>query len=239
MSGCIGMNDSAISPDQKQAGAESVKQIGECRRFALLEINHFADEHCTAHVRHHQRHATAHLIIDHALRVAPDDRDKRTAQCRFFKNAICCVHQTLGLHPLLKEPPFVKFVRWHKLQNAHGLVDVEERQARDRVELGMRCRIKLHIAWVDAKMIVRRAGFADGILGEKTAGLAANEFADFREHIGPERGIERRIVNVANKAGQHLLATHGRCGPCGNWEPLGFRLGFQRIQLAHNRTLSS
>jgi len=172
------MHDPAIRRDQEQSGTHAVEHVGKGGGFGLLQIDQLTDQHRAPQMRHHQCHAPPHLVIDDALRFAAKDGDERATQCRFFQNDIGRVDPTLRAHPLQKEAALAKFVIWHKFRNTDDLPDFEERQGRDRIESRMRLRIDLHVTRIDAEDIMRRAGFADGVLGQNPAGLAADEFTD-------------------------------------------------------------
>ena len=43
--------------------------------------------------------------------------------------------------------------------------------------------------------------------GENPAGLAANELANPGQNLGPSRGVQRRILDVADQTGQRLFAA--------------------------------
>ena len=58
------------------------------------------------------------------------------------------------------------------------------------------------------KPIVDANEFGHHVLGSKGAGPAADELGDPRQGIGPERGIQRRIVDAADNAAQLIVFAH-------------------------------
>ena len=174
----------------------------------------------------------SHLVVDDAARFAAQDRDERAARRRFLQNGICRIHQALRPHPLLEETFPAEFVIRHEVRNADDLPGPERRQGRHRVASRMRLVVELHVVGIDAESIMGGAGLADGVLGEKAAGLAAEKHADLGENLGPQRGVQRRIVDMADEPRQHrfvtLIARRRRQGDAADC-----RSGLQSVQSAH------
>src|SRR4051794_7434758 len=87
-------------------------------------------------------------------------------------------------------------------------------------------------------MIMRAAEFADGVLGENAARLAADESADPSENVAPKRRVERRVVDMADERRQRLVVTFGACRPSGYREPAGRRRGCHQIESSQGCSMS-
>jgi hypothetical protein len=66
----------------------------------------------------------------------------------------------------------------------------------------------LHVLEVDADVMVDADEFVHHVLGAKGARLTADELGDPCQRIGPERGIQRRIVDAADNAAQLIVFVH-------------------------------
>ncbi len=96
----------------------------------------------------------------------------------------------------------------HEFRRAHDLPDVEERHTREGIEFPVRFRMHLHVLEVEADVMVDVDEFAHHVLGAKGARLTADELGDLGQRIGPERGIQRRIVDAADNAAQLIVFAH-------------------------------
>jgi hypothetical protein len=90
----------------------------------------------------------------------------------------------------------------YEFRRAHDLPNVEQPHKREGIELPVRFRMHLHVPEVDANEFVHH------VFGAKGARLTADELGDPCQRIGPERGIQRRIVDAADNAAQLIVFAH-------------------------------
>src|SRR6476659_7820507 len=168
------MYDFSLGTDKEDRGAEPIEDIGKGGGFGLPEIDDFAGAHRTAHVRHDETHAPAHFVVDHTARFATNDGKIRAAARCFFEHRICRIDPALWLRPFAVKTASAKFFVRHQVRNAYDLFDFAVGQTRDRIELPIRLRIKLHEIGVDADLIMDIAEFADCVLRQKAGSLTSD-----------------------------------------------------------------
>jgi len=66
----------------------------------------------------------------------------------------------------------------------------------------------LHVLEIEADVTADVDEFVHHVFRAKGARLTADELGDLCERIGPERGIQRRIVDAADNAAQLIVFTH-------------------------------
>src|SRR3974390_3239836 len=97
----IGVDDACISVDQKHRRRKSVERISQRRRLNLVQINNLANVYGAPEMRHQQPHASARLVVDHAIAMVPGHDDGSRASYRFIKDRIEGIAISLRLRPLL------------------------------------------------------------------------------------------------------------------------------------------
>ena len=101
MAAGIGVNDATCCVDEEQPSAETIERIGECCGFRGLEVDHAANQHCTAYVRHDEPHSLTRLIVDETVALVPEDTEHGGARRRFVERGANEIHQALRARPLL------------------------------------------------------------------------------------------------------------------------------------------
>jgi hypothetical protein len=72
----------------------------------------------------------------------------------------------------------------------------------------MGLRIELNEMGIGAAVIVRHAEFADRILREHTAGLAADKVLDFDDDVIPQGRLQSGIVDGLDEVGKYSGLVH-------------------------------
>jgi len=80
----------------------------------------------------------------------------------------------------------------------------------ERVELDVFLEIQVLVEIFDARVIGDVACLARRILGKQSRGRSADELRASRQHVGPEPGVESRIVYDADECREPLRLAHSR-----------------------------
>ena len=125
---------------------------------------------------------------------------KRAARSGLVDDGVCRVEPALRPRPFLIESSLQIFIKGHQLRNGRNLPGVEQRRRREWIELRICFQVGLDALRIEADVIKDVDVLPHRVLQREPAGLTANQRDDFPDHAGPQRGIERRIVNVADEA---------------------------------------
>src|SRR6266849_8256652 len=68
--------------------------------------------------------------------------------------------------------------------------------------------VALHVLGRDADLIKGVPLFADAVLRQKPNGVTVDEVTDSGEHLGPQCGIERGVVDPADQCRELLSLVH-------------------------------
>src|SRR5258707_7262352 len=213
VAGYVCMDYPAAGIDKEDSGAETVQRVGKCRGFGLPGINRPVDEQRPVGMRHDLRDAPPHFIVEHP-RARENRKENRRIRSRFFQQRVCNIDTTLGSQPLLIEGPLAVFVIVDEVRNAHDLP--EGRQADERIESGIRFRVKLDIVWIDAVVIKRTPTVTRQILRDKSAAPASDEIVDADDDVIPQCGFERRVIDFPDEIGKFSGSVH-RADPSRSW----------------------
>src|SRR4030088_927729 len=182
--------------------------------------------------------ATRRRISSSTMPPALCHAEKRTICPRFLEHGTCNVNPALGPRPFLIEAPLAIFLIGHEIRKAYDLSDTEERHACERIEFRIRLRISLHATGVDAELIMGLDDFARRIFDGKPASLCSSEVSNLREHADPHCGVERSIVDVANKIANFLRFGHVAPPQRGFGDPIGRSEFWNFSNRARQRRLS-
>src|SRR5262245_39749950 len=144
MATCVGVNDATCRIDEEQPGAETIEGIRECCSFRGLEVDHAADQHRAAYVRHNEPHWLARRIVDEPVALMSEDTEHGGACRRFIERGANKIHQALRLRPLFVNAGFGELVVRKKIGGAYWLTDLrKDVTGRGRVELRVFVEIEL------------------------------------------------------------------------------------------------
>src|SRR5207247_3286714 len=110
-----GMDDAAGAVEDDDADAKSVKDCEKAGRLGLLAMDGLVDQQRAANMGYDQRHAPAHLVVDHTARLMPNDAEQRAACRRSADDRGCHVDPAARLRPLVIEAAKAKFIMGHEI----------------------------------------------------------------------------------------------------------------------------
>src|SRR6266851_177292 len=199
MTARIGMDDPAGCIDQKHSRAERIEAIRERCGLYLLKVDYFADENGTTDVRNQACHALSGVLIDDSVAVAADYLKKRATCGGFLKDGEHVIYNLLGGHPLNAESCAAHFFSRDDFDKLMNLFDIKENCTwKHWIYFCVFVDIELSETGVVAPGEISIRCFTNGVLSKKMRRTAMQKLANLLENGRPQRGIERRIVNIAN-----------------------------------------
>src|SRR5262249_21927800 len=155
-------------------------------------------EHRASNMRSDEAHASPRRGVDHAGLCIAYHAEIREVRFGFFEHDAGRVYPALRFHPFKVETCATKFVVGYEVVGARDLTDVEVAQGRHGIALAVGLHIDVGVVRIDAGAELNSADATDRILGQQPPCLAADEPHDLGENGWPQRGIEGRVVDVAD-----------------------------------------
>jgi hypothetical protein len=215
MAGRIGVNDPAPRVDQEHAGTDRVERIGERRGFRSLQVDDFADEYRTPDMRDDQPHPPPRLVVHKPVALVPEHAERGDAGERLVQDGADEIHQALGRGPFLVEAGLEELLVGHHVGGGDDLSDPgEEMAGGGRVYLDVLVEVEPDIPPVLGPIVIEDvAALAGGVLGVEGGGGAADIAGDVAEGRGPQQGVERSVIDVADQVREHVRFLHKTPAP--------------------------
>ena len=147
-----------------------------------------------------QAKAPAKLVIDKALAEVPHHQEDGTVDWGFFDRGEHAVDKALRTDPLLAEAGLTELLaRQHVVEHIVSF-KVEKHHGRK-----YRIYFEICFAILFRKMLFMPGhemhvdGLRDGALRGEARGATAEKIANAGEGVGPQRAVERGVVNVADQ----------------------------------------
>jgi hypothetical protein len=194
------VDDASSRIDNAHPRAEAIERLGEARGIRLPEIDKSADEHRAADMRNDEAHAPARFIVDKTVGFAAKHPEQRHAGRRFIEHRRYGIHQALRARPLLIKPRFQELLVRDEIRYCDQLLDLGEvLDGRGGIEFYIFIEIELSIIRVSAKLIMDTAAPGGWALGIDCRRRAADEVPGLADHVAPQRGINRCVVDLADE----------------------------------------
>lgn len=200
VAGGVGVHNAADGIHEQHAGADAVESVGERIGLGGLEVDDLADQNGAANMGDDQAQAPAHVVIDDAVALVPEDDQCSGAGHGLFEDDVGTVDQTLRLHPFLEKPCCQKFFVGDDIGCRGRLLDLgEEMACSGGVQLDVLVEIRLPIARIDAAVVIVDATTLAGcVLPVERSRRSDDKLPNLAEHVRSQRRLQRRVVDVAD-----------------------------------------
>src|SRR5690242_4760340 len=154
MTGGIGVDDAAGAIDEKHSRAQSVKRIGQLRRFGFCVLQQPADQYRTTKVWQQEVHPVPRFVVYQTITVVTCHSKHRDTCSGLLEYSVCGIHYLLRAHPLLVKARLNQFLATYEIFHTDYVANVSKKLAmRRRIELNVLGKIHFPEIWTDTHFI--------------------------------------------------------------------------------------